>query len=542
MALVEPAAPEPVAEEAWTPISTRPRPRGEAGLAGLTKDQKRAYYSRYSLRGYAEYVHGYKPARHHRIWLDEVEREILRQTNDIRIIVFDAPPGHAKSSYLSEVLPTWYLGKFPGRSVLHYTSTDNLAGLYHAVVDDTLRGDSERGARHRMVFSEKPCRPGDVWNFEKGLKLAGCKQKVSYKMSGYGSATLGLRGDLNVLDDPLTEDKATSEAELEKSKRYFRRTVWTRKQPGAIFVIIATRWGYDDLTAFILQSFPNVKLIHMPALGHWNADGTRTGDVENGDALWPEYITKEQLLLEMQGAAGSDGMSLGDFLTIFQGEPGNPEGNQLNPDLMQNMPVEEMLARTTSIVQFWDTAYTDKSRSDWCACATLGSDDAGNLFLLDMYRGRLNEHAFELQLEMQYSSWGPSAVGIEKVSAMEWLIQSLENRTLLPIQGIPVGTRSKEQRANLVATKIQQKRFYADKAAQGWLALAKECREFPAGRHDDQVDALSGAAHLLLGQQVGLVRTFQYVKMNRAHVVQPSRWMEWRRKNRRIATPAHGRY
>lgn len=491
-----------------------------------------AALARVSLYAYADFVHGYRGARHHEVWMDVLEREIERETDEVRFLVFDAPPGHAKSSYLSEALPTWFLGRYPEESVLHYTSTDNLAGVYHAIVESTLRGDTgdpdSRAARHALVFPEPACRPGDLWNFEKGLRLAGAKEKVSYKMAGYGSAVLGLRGKLNILDDPLTEDKAESETELAKAKRYLRRTVWTRKKPGAIFVLVATRWGYDDLTAYVLKSFPGVQLIHMPALGHWLPDGTRVGDVEHGEALWPEYISRAQLIQELHGAEGDDGMSLDDFLTIFQGEPGNAEGGQLKPDFVKQVPDLHLrdkrdgspLIQVTNRAQSWDLAFTKKTRSDYSVCAT-GVSDGHNIYLTDLFVGRISEAQFETELQKQAQLHQPFRIGIEAVSAAKWVAQGVDRRTILPIEPIDVGNATKEARANLLALLIEKGRFFADKKAPYWLRVAQQMREFPKGRHDDIVDAIAQLCHLLKGGGgVQVVRTTETLRVGRADVMQ----------------------
>lgn len=505
-------------------------------LEGLAEEQAWAYAARYDLAAYAEFVHGYVPARHHVMWLDELHRIV--ESDELEKVLFVAPPGHAKSTYLSEVFPTWYLGRNPGKTVLHFTATDPLALLAHKQVEAVLGPhEAEKAQAHRLVFPDGACRAGDPWNFESGLKLAGSKQKVSYKMAGYGSAVIGLRADVTILDDPLKQEQAESEVEVAKAKSYFDRTLFSRRQPGAKFIAIMTRWTWNDLAEHLLRKW-GFRLIHLPALGHWQEDGSRVADLEGG-ALWPGYWSREALLenLHGDGTPENQGMSLDAFTTIYQGLPTRAEGNILSPDLVQQMPDLEAergdgtpVVRMVDRVQFWDLAFRLKTRSDWTVCATLGTDGS-SLYLLDLYRARLTEQQFEQQLEVRYAAHRPRVVGIENVAqhgAYAWVVEGISNRKLLPIRGVPTNNQSKEARAELFSLKLQQKRFFADRRAPWWPALAQEMQQFPHGTHDDMVDAIAGACHLL-GNQASLVATRKY-----AHVNEPGR----RRRSLRGRLPA----
>ena len=98
-----------------------------------------------SLIGYsiAEF-HGYMPAEHHRqiaAKLEAVERGEID-----RLMIF-MPPRHGKSMLASEFFPAWYLGRNPGRQVIHATYAQDLADDFGRKVRNLLKSEI-----HRAVF------------------------------------------------------------------------------------------------------------------------------------------------------------------------------------------------------------------------------------------------------------------------------------------------------------------------------------------------------------------------------------------------------
>ena len=478
--------------------------------------------ARASMAVYAELVHGVIPARHHEVWIEPLER-IVNQPDKPQKLLIIAPPGHAKTKYISEVFPAWYLGRNPQNAILHFTATDPLAGLSHQVVRDTLESEA-----WRKVFPTPGHLPATPWNFEMGLKLKAAREKVSYRMAGFGAASIGLRSDLCILDDPLDQKRAQSETEQESAKQYFDQTIFTRRKPSASFVVILTRWHWHDLAQHLVERW-GFEVIHMPALGYWDGQGMA------GGALWPEYWSRDALLENLGGSGEHEGMGLGQFSIVYQGLPTPPEGNMLDPELVQPMPdvraTDEngtLLYPMESVVQYWDLAFKKKTRSDFSACATLGLC-RGKVYLLDMFRARLSEGEWELKLHALHAQHTPQIIGIESVSASGWVIEGLEDRTMLPIRAVEVGIASKEARATLFALKLQQRNFYANRKAPYWQVLSQEMLMFPQGAHDDMVDAIAGACHLLSSGVHKVVASTRFLRKQATTVIRPSRWLEARK-------------
>ena len=103
---------------------------------------------------YAFVAHGLRPAPHHRHWLERVRRAV--ETPGGRLLLV-APPGAAKSTYVSFVLPLWYLGNHPDRAILAVTSRDTMARQFHGTV--ALGLSRHPGARRGVPGAGGAARP-----------------------------------------------------------------------------------------------------------------------------------------------------------------------------------------------------------------------------------------------------------------------------------------------------------------------------------------------------------------------------------------------
>jgi hypothetical protein len=89
----------------------------------LQQEQQRRDAKR-SLAAWARY-RGSEPAAHHRFIIREIEDFLGSPSLDV--LMFHAPPGSAKSTYVSELLPPWYFNKYPENRILFATHNGALA-------------------------------------------------------------------------------------------------------------------------------------------------------------------------------------------------------------------------------------------------------------------------------------------------------------------------------------------------------------------------------------------------------------------------------
>lgn len=423
-----------------------------------------------------------------------------------------APPGSAKSTYASLVLPLWYLGNHPDRAVLALTSSDTMATQFHGVVELALRTN----ATHRVIFPEEAGQPDQArgWSSD-GLFLRGVPSSVkdpSYRCAGYGSSVIGSRAHLLILDDPVTQATSTSPVEMEKVRRVMDGTVLTRLHPEGTAVGIMTRWAEEDTAAHLLSQ--GWRLILMPALGDygWLPDDPDEREPETGHgSIWPGKWSLDWLLAERRRLGSQQ------WQTIWQGNPiAVGVGPFRSAEWFRPLPdgfaeLAPRLVRLTGI----DVAWSSKQTADETVALTVGfdpTDPQRRLYILALFRRQIDavddQGTLAEALAEHLIAVRPHAVGVEldpfRQTATAQLILALQAQLLgkLPagcaVTGVPVAT-DKVTRARPVAAHGEAGLLHVDKGSGAWQRAEPQFLGFPQAAHDDCVDAASIATAMALG-------------------------------------------
>jgi len=148
---------------------------------------------------------------------------------------------------------------------------------------------------------------------------------------------------------------------------------------------------------------------------------------------------------------------------------------------------------------FIDLAASTKTRADFTVIATCGIDDLQNIFILNILRGRWEwpdayEYIVGEILDQEVRLAGVESNGFQ-LSSFQELARDPRLREVA-LYPVPVD-RDKVSRALLVSARGAAGKLYYARGA-GWAEelLAEFC-SFPAGRHDDIVDAVCGCVELL---------------------------------------------
>ena len=450
---------------------------------------------------YALVAHALEPAPHHALWLERVRATVEKPGGRLLLV---APPGAAKSTYISFVLPLWFLGNHPDRAVLAVTSSDTMAHQFHSTVQLGLSSNPAHGA----VFPERACRPdpGRGWSTD-GLYLQGVPagtKDPSYRCSGFGASVIGSRAHCLLLDDPVTQETATSQVEMQRVRQLLDMTLLPRLHPNGSALCITTRWGEDDVAAHLLKQ--GWDLLHTPALGDFPwlpTDGER--DEEGRGSLWPAQWSLEWLLAERRRLGGAQ------WSTVWMGDPVAVGAGLFRPEWLLPLPpayLREVAPRVTRVT-FVDTAWSSRQGADYTAAVTLAyhpSEQPRRLFVVGLFRKRVDEAGLPEALLEHLLAVQPALVGVEEAAYRQEataglvlrLRQLLSGRLAANVEGIRV-TTDKVARARLPAAWAEAGLLHGDHGLPLWPTFEREVVSFPLGAHDDTVDALSGAAAMALG-------------------------------------------
>jgi len=153
------------------------------------------------------------------------------------------------------------------------------------------------------------------------------------------------------------------------------------------------------------------------------------------------------------------------------------------------VPRDELLESFERIIQIWDTAFEESQSADWSVCITLGLFE-GTVYVLDVYRAKLEFPALIAAVKREYARNHPQVVLIEKRASGQSALQVLRTETTIPVVAIDTGGKDKVARARAVTPYYEGGRVI-HVADAPWLAVFEdELTMFPDAANDDQVDAL----------------------------------------------------
>ncbi len=503
------------AEARKQPAKLDPVLGADAALAEAKRERCRA-----DIGEYGNFVFGFSPTPHHRIWIDLIQ-QLLRdelvnpETGFIaKKLLILAPPGTAKSHWVSTVLPAWYLGNHPDHQVLFLTSSDHNAKNFSG----TIRAALEDSKKHEAVFSDPACRPmkrrgwsGDGY-FLQGLPLA--NKDPNYRAGGYDARIIGARCDLFILDDPLDEKSSRSVLDQAAAKDYYENTLKTRPRPTTGHTVaIMTRWHENDFADHLLAS-SDWYAVRCPMIAEDPIedptelqdrakrklpDPTLTsngGYREPGDYLWPDYFTPQQVEDERTGGHAR-------FSLVFQCSVVGQGGDIFASEawflpLPHNFydPGEDGRTPRDNLTLYlgWDTAFSSKDLACESVGLVVGFDRMLRGYVLGLWHDKVGQAGLEDAMVEMILQWKPAVMLVEDAAFRTSIIKEVLRRVLGRCHvnvKLVRAVGDKELRAALPAGRAEHGFLYVDRSATWWTTFRDQCLAFPNTRLKDIVDALS---------------------------------------------------
>lgn len=327
-----------------------------------------------------------------------------------------------------------------------------------------------------------------------------------YRLStSVDGALTGEGGDIIVIDDPHNVREAESEAVRRSTLSWWDEAMTTRlndPKTGA-YVIVMQRVHESDLTGHILaREYDDWTHLCLPARfepDHPTPTRSPLPTIDprtyDGEPLWPERYGEAELakLERSLGPYGSAGQ--------LQQRPAPREGGMFKRihfgEIRRAVPSEAIRVR------YWDKAGT-ASGGDYTAGVLMAKDPDGTYWIEHIVRGQWSAHERNTIIKQtaeadrdRYptappSIWieeEPGSGGKESADISRRDLAGFSVRTERP-------TGSKEVRADPFSAQCEGENVrIVNSPDRPWdiEAFFHELEQFPNGRHDDQVDAASGA-------------------------------------------------
>jgi predicted phage terminase large subunit-like protein len=215
-----------------------------------------------------------------------------------------------------------------------------------------------------------------------------------------------------------------------------------------------------------------------------------------GPALWPEVFGLAQLLRRRREVGEEH------FATAYQGEPTAGADAVFKETWLRYY---DGTPRTTQCWQAWDTAQAGGASHDYSCCVTGGRGLEGKLYVLDVWRGKVDAPELKAQIVALAARWKARRVLIEEASAGRTVMDILRAERGLPLVGVKT-MASKLARARGATIHLSEARVLLPAEAPWLDDFREELLAFPQVAHDDQVDAF---VHLVVGMLGTRVMTEQ---------------------------------
>lgn len=409
------------------------------------------------------------------------QKLIAMARGDIDRAAFALPPGHSKTSLVSEWHPAWRLALDPTLEIG--------IGSYNIPISLKI------GYEVRRIVKE--------FSPEIGVEIVEDSKSVAHWRTSEGGrvvATSVVGGSwtshhfhLIIIDDPVKgAEQAESPTYKEKVWDEYRRTLLSRLYQGGALCLVQTRWAVDDLMGRVLKQEGDAwDLTSLPAEAE---PGDPLGRAE-GEALCPEIQTKENLERTslIMGTYG--------YTALYQQRPTPKSGGilkhiwwrywvprgtleEFGPVTVEGKSVEVVElpeAFDSPVVQSWDMNFKKLvrailgAREPDAVSGLVGARLGAQYFVLDRIYGRVG---FDETLEMvrELTARNPSALAkvVEYAANGPDVMAKLRHEVGGFIPHVPIGTKmaratgmfavgtdeDKHARAVSMAAAIQAGDFY----------------------------------------------------------------------------------
>lgn len=476
------------------------------------------------------------------------------EAGEIKRLMIFLPPGHWKSSLATGKFPAWYIGRNPKGQVLSICNDDELALDSSRANRDLIQNSEEYAEIFPGVALAEGQRSLKQWGVE------GC-YKYTFRAVGMQGGVTGRRGDIILIDNPVkNQQQVATKGQRDKLETTYKRDIYSRLAPNGAIVLIMTRWHEDDLAGRLIRDMKagegdEWEIICLPAIaepgrreawhdkqgeaakvsldaaGEAQAASSDKGGQEAisedmavhapiispsitdaidaigrkaGEALWPDRYDLTALEAKKK-ASGSLA-----WAALYQQRPRLEEGSLLKSGLLRRISIADV-PKLIKVYRFWDLAFSDKEKADFC-CGTLGGvDREGNFYIVNQKRIKEQWPKSKPIIIQRARDDGPRVrCAIEANGTQLGYYQDIKadarmrGRTVISQK--PEG--DKESRAALWGSRLIDGIVMIvvgdDGELTGWQQeLFDEMDSFPGAPHDDTVDSVSGLWALCIDTPFG---------------------------------------
>lgn len=443
----------------------------------------------------------FRPNWHIQVLADHLQA-MVEGASEPRLLI-NICPGSAKSMIVNVMFPAWVWTRDNTKRIISASHKEKLAIRDSVKCRRLIQSDWYQRLWPTQLQSDQNAKAA----FEN--LNGGAREAMPF------TSMTGSRGNIVIIDDPLSVDDAKSPAYRESVKETFLEAVPSRlNNPDTdLIIVVMQRLHEEDIAGIILEK-PDLGYDHLciPLF----ADGevrkpTSLGWTDHraeGENMFPERYTEK--------VVRSYKSSLGPFAFAgqYQQRPVPANDGFFRAEWFHQYRPEEL---PKTLHHYMTSDHAPSGNGDYNVFRVWGVDDTKQLWLVDSFRAKcIMDTAMGIVRDAKTGLTTIADTGalalIRQYKPMCWFPENdntwiaikgfvhsamIETQTFCRIQELPTkGSGDKMGKAVAYQAMASMGRIHLPLGKIGDEAL-KEYATFPAGKHDDQVDADGAIARAL---------------------------------------------
>ncbi|WP_353141330.1 phage terminase large subunit [Acinetobacter pragensis] len=432
------------------------------------------FFSRYMFKERRKYkwLHNW----HHRVVCDALMKVFRGET---KRLIINIPPRYSKTELAVINFMAWCFGKVPDSEFIHVSYSATLAANNAFQTRNLVQETA-----YKRVFPDFGLRDDskakDDWRTAKGGVCY--SQGTGGTITGFGAGKFrDTFGGAIIIDDPHKASEARSDTVRKGVIEWFQNTLESRtNSPDTPIIVIMQRLHEEDLAGWLLDGGNGEVWEHLEL----------SAIQPDGSALWPAKHSIE-VLNRMELAAPYV------FSGQYRQRPSPPAGGFFKPNNIEI--VDALPADIIKEVRAWDLA-SSENEGDYTAGMRQAKGKDGYIYIVDVQHAQLGPDGVEKRIKQTAEMDGKSvAIRLPQDPGQAGKAQAKSFIKMLAGFSVKAETVSGDKitRAQPFAAQVNVGNVRMLRGAWN-KPLIEEMRNFPNGKHDDQIDAGSDAFNELL--------------------------------------------
>ena len=409
----------------------------------------------------------WKLGKLHREWADII--------NQHQNIIIKAPRDHLKTFFFSESYPLKRLVFNPEDEIQIFSKTDKLAvRILDRIKKRILKNPNLKylGGKGADFWSKTEIR---------------CSNGATIYAQGFWSSIRGGHPKMIILDDVIDSQVIYSDEQNAKTKERLAGEILPMAEPDTQIIIVGTLQREDDIYSVKGENF-------------FNKTYDAIVDEKNHITLFPEKWDWERLMKRKAEITALKGEKW--FLKEYRNMPVKLIGEIIKKEWIQ---FYDEAPEGLSVYMGVDMSVgKDPEKGDYSAFVIIGIDEKDNIYVLDVYRDRI-DFPTRLRKVVEFAQkWKPKRIGIESNTFQADSVQVLKSNTNLPIEGIKT-TENKVRKFNEeLAPLFENGKVFFRRGDSMQEVFINELLSLPRGEYDDMCDGLCIAIKNVISKKTSI--------------------------------------